>query len=152
MNQQQRDKLLLKMHENYQEMHSNYQEMKDNYKEMKNNYKEIKEIKEIQKEMWTSQRIMEERQKIVEDTQRYMQQQQEEMKNRQTSMEEELKRLGNIVTRMEYEHGRKLDMILEVLAGHTDKLEEHEKRFEKDEKIIEMHGHQIYGIEQKIQA
>ena len=114
--------------------------------------KEKLEMKEMQKEIWTSQRIMEERQKIVEDTQKYMQQQQEEMKNRQTSMEEELKRLGNTVTRMEYEHGRKLDMILEVLAGHTDKLEEHERRFEKDEKIIEMHGHQIYGIEQKIQA
>lgn len=32
------------------------------------------------------------------------------------------------------------------------KKEEHEKRFEKDEKVIEMHGHQIYEIEQKMKA
>lgn len=74
------------------------------------------------------------------------------MNNTQRTMQEELTRLGNIVARMEHEHGRKLDMILEVLTGHDEKLQEHEKRFEKDEKIIELHGHQIYGIEQKMQA
>ena len=74
------------------------------------------------------------------------------MKKEQISMREELTRLGNTVTRIEYEHGRKLDMILEVLTGHGEKLDKHDERFEKDERVIEMHGHQIYTIEQKMQA
>ncbi len=72
--------------------------------------------------------------------------------NKQDEMQEEFQRLKNTVTVIEYEHGKKLDLILEVLTGHTDKLEQHEDRFDKDEKIIEMHGHQIYGLEKKLKA
>lgn len=92
----------------------------------------------------TQQQMLKDQQELKEN--------QKELNHTQRTMQEELTRLGNIVARMEHEHGRKLDMILEVLTGHDEKLQEHEKRFEKDEKIIELHGHQIYGIEQKMQA
>ena len=65
--------------------------------------------------------------------------------NKQDEMQEEFQRLKNTVTVIEYEHGKKLDLILEVLTQHED-------RFDKDEKIIEMHGHQIYGLEKKLKA
>lgn len=74
---------------------------------------------------------------------------QEELFKNQKQMQEELTRVGNTVAKIEYEHGRKIDLILDVLTGHGEKIEEHDKRFEKDEKIIEMQGYKIYGIEQK---
>lgn len=74
---------------------------------------------------------------------------QEELFKSQKQMQEELTRVGNTVAKIEYEHGTKIDLILEVLTGHGEKIEEHDKRFEKDEKIIEMQGYKIYGIEQK---
>ena len=64
-------------------------------------------------------------------------------------MKEELTRLGNTVAKIEYEHGTKIDLILDVITGHGERLEEYSKRFEKDEKIIEMQGYKIFGIEQK---
>ena len=67
-------------------------------------------------------------------------------------MKGELTRLGHTVAKIEIEHGRKIDLILDVLTGHTDKLEEHDKRFEKDEKLIEMQGHRIYALEQRKKA
>ena len=68
---------------------------------------------------------------------------QEELFRNQKEMREELTRVGNTVAKIEYEHGRKIDLILDVLTGHGEKIEEHNKRFEKDEKIIEMQGYKI---------
>ena len=67
-------------------------------------------------------------------------------------MKGELTRLGHTVAKIEIEHGRKIDLILDVLTSHTDKLEQHDKRFEKDEKLIEMQGHRIYALEQRKKA
>ena len=74
---------------------------------------------------------------------------QEDLSNNQKEMKEELTRLGNTVAKIEYEHGTKIDLILDVITGHGERLEEYSKRFEKDEKIIEMQGYKIFGIEQK---
>lgn len=77
---------------------------------------------------------------------------QDELFKNQKEMQEELTRVGNTVAKIEYEHGRKIDLILDVLTGHGEKLEEYGKRFDKDEKIIEIHGCKIFGIEQKMKA
>ncbi len=74
---------------------------------------------------------------------------QEELFRNQKEMREELTRVGNTVAKIEYEHGRKIDLILDVLTGHGEKLEEHDKRLEKDEKIIQNQGYRIYALEQK---
>lgn len=74
---------------------------------------------------------------------------QEDLSNNQKEMKEELTRLGNTVAKIEYEHGTKIDLILDVLTGHGQRVEEYSRRFEKDEKIIEMQGYKIFGIEQK---
>ena len=74
---------------------------------------------------------------------------QEDLSNNQEEIKEELTRLGNTVAKIEYEHGTKIDLILDVITGHGERLEEYSKRFEKDEKIIEMQGYKIFGIEQK---
>ncbi len=74
---------------------------------------------------------------------------QEELFRNQKEMREELTRVGNTVAKIEYEHGRKIDLILDVLTGHGEKLEEHDKRLQKDEKIIQNQGYRIYALEQK---
>ncbi len=116
----------------------------------------LTEIIEKQNIMLEKQDIMEKRQDRMEKRQDRMEKRQDKMEARQDKMEEkqdamqeELIRIGNTVTRIEYEHGQKLDLILDVLIGHGEKLEEHDKRFEKNEKILEMHGHRIYALEQR---
>ena len=61
----------------------------------------------------------------------------------------EIIKIGNVVTKMEYEHSKKLDLILDILLGHTEELKEHNIRFEKNEKILEMHSHRIYALEEQ---
>lgn len=103
----------------------NLQTVEKDQQEMK---KEIKEIKNEQQEMKNEIK---------------------EIKAKQEKMQEELTKIGNTVTVMEYEHGEKIQLILDTLVGHIEKFEDHEERFAKDEKIIELHGHQIYGLEAK---
>ncbi len=109
----------------------------------------LTEIIEKQNIMLEKQDIMEKRQDRMEKRQDKMEARQDKMEEKQDAMQEELIRIGNTVTRIEYEHGQKLDLILDVLIGHGEKLEEHDKRFEKNEKILEMHGHRIYALEQR---
>lgn len=115
-------------------------------------YKTQQEMKKTQEEMRKEQEEMRKEQEETRKIQEEMKKEQKEMKKTQQEMQEELTRVGNTVTKIEYEHGRKIDLILDVLTGHGEKLEQHDKRFEKNEKIIEIHGHKIYEIEQKIQA
>ena len=53
-------------------------------------------------------------------------------------MQEELTRIGNTVTIMENEHSKKIDLILEVIVGHTEKLEEADKKHERNKKVIDI--------------
>lgn len=95
------------------------------------------EMKKDMQEMKTRQDRMEERQDKMEETQKQMQ--------------EELTRIGNTVAVIEHEHGRKIDLILEVLTGHTEKLEEHDKEFEKGGKILQMHDNKIAILDRRTQ-
>lgn len=106
-------------------------------------------ILDVQQKMQKEQEKMREQQEKMQEEQQEMKKEQQEMKKEQLTMKEELTRVGNTVTRIEYEHGRKIDLILEVLTGHTEKFEENEKRYKKDQKVIEMYGHKIYALEQQ---
>lgn len=95
-------------------------------------------------------KILEVQQEMKQDF-KAMAKRQDQMEQTQKEMREELKKVGNTVTKIEYEHGRKIDLILDVLTGHTEKFEENERRYEKDQKVIEMYGHKIYALEQQKQ-
>ncbi len=110
--------------------------------------KEQEKMKEQMKRFEAEQKEMKEEMKTFQEEQQEMKEEIKISKNERQEMKKELLNLGNTVARIEYEHGRKLDIILDVLTGHTEKLEVHEKRFEKDEKITQIQGHKIYGIEQ----
>lgn len=149
MNQQERDEILIKIYEEQQEMKKNFKTMQNKQDKMEETQNRMQDALD---KMLERQDKMEKRQDKMEKRQGRMEVRQDSMEEKQDRMQEELTRIGNIVAKMEYEHGRKLDLILDVLIGHTEKLEEHERRFEKNEKIIEMYGHKIYEIEQKMQA
>ena len=99
--------------------------------------------------MKKDQQEMKKEQQEMKKEQQEMKSDIKELKTKQEKMQEELTRIGNTVTVMECEHGEKIQLILDTLVGHIEKFENHEERFEKDEKIIELHGHQIYGLEAK---
>lgn len=80
---------------------------------------------------------------------REMVKRQDRMEETQKEMQEELTRIGNTVTIMENEHSQKIDLILEVIVGHTEKLEEADKKHERNKKVIDIHGHRIYALEQQ---
>lgn len=106
-------------------------------------------VEERQDRMEGRLKRIEERQDRMEGRLKRMEERQDRMEKKQDAMQEELIKIGNTVTRMEYEHGQKLDLILEVLTGHSEQLQKQEERFEKDEKILEMHGNQIYWLEEE---
>ena len=142
MTELEKEKLLLKISNKQDEMLERIEKLEENQNGM---IYTQDGIIDIQNEMTKTQNEM-------TKTQNEMIKTQNEMIKTQNEMQEEFQRLKNTVTVIEYEHGKKLDLILEVLTGHTDKLEQHEDRFDKDEKIIEMHGHQIYGLEKRLKA
>ena len=81
----------------------NLQTVEKDQQEMK---KEIKEIKNEQQEMKNEIK---------------------EIKAKQEKMQEELTKIGNTVTVMEYEHGEKIQLILDTLVGHIEKFEENNR-------------------------
>ncbi len=135
MKQEERDKILISLKEKVDKIYEEQQEMKDDMTKMQGDMTKMQDdMTKLQGNMTKMQGNM------------------TKMQGDMIKMQDELTRLGNTVTLIEYEHGRKIDIILDVLIGHIDKFEEYEKRFGKDEKILEKYGHQIYGIEQKLEA
>lgn len=52
-----------------------------------------------------------------------------EMKDKVNSIDKRLSSLENIVTVMQYEHGRKLDLLLDYAKANMEKHEEYDKQF-----------------------
>ena len=71
--------------------------------------------------------------------------------NKIPKIEEELRTLSGRVAVIEKEHGEKLQILLDVVTGNTEKNKELEKRIEKDEKIIDRHSNEIYYLKEKVQ-
>ena len=66
-------------------------------------------------------------------------------------IKEELKTLSGRVAVIEKEHGDKLQILLDVVTGNSQKNKELEKRIEKDEKIINRHSDEIYYLKKEVQ-
>ncbi len=66
-------------------------------------------------------------------------------------IKEELRTLSGRVAVIEKEHGDKLQILLDVVTGNSEKNKELEKRIEKDEKIINRHSDEIYYLKKEVQ-
>lgn len=107
---------------------------------MENN--EIKEmlldLKKGQEKLFEDQ---EERDKILFD-----------LKKGQEKLFKEIDKLNLTVARIEAEHGEKLDILLDVVTGHTDQLTSVNKRVEKCEKRLDNHDDKIYVLNSVVHA
>ena len=128
---------------------------------------EIKELlidlKDAQKE--TFKRLDELGQKQEETTKRldeFGQKQEEtfkrldELGEKQQKMEknllEKINQVSLAVARIEVEHGEKLDILLDVVTGHTEKFNSVNKRVEKCEKRLDNHDDKIYALNSAVRA
>ena len=107
---------------------------------MENN--EIKEmlldLKKGQEKLFEDQ---EERDKILFD-----------LKKGQEKLFKEIDKLNLTVARIEADHGEKLDILLDVVTGHTEKFTSVNERVEKCEKRLDNHDDKIYVLNSVVHA
>ena len=70
----------------------------------------------------------------------------------QEKLFKEIDKLNLTVARIEAEHGEKLDILLDVVTGHTDQLTSVNKRVEKCEKRLDNHDDKIYVLNSVVHA
>lgn len=70
----------------------------------------------------------------------------------QKQLFEELDKLSLSVARIEVEHGEKLDILLDVVTGHTEKFNSANERVEKCEKRLDNHDDKIYVLNSVVHA
>ena len=77
---------------------------------------------------------------------------QEELFKGQEKLSKDLDNLSLSVARIEADHGGKLDILLDVVTGHTDQLTSVNKRVEKCEKRLDNHDDKIYVLNSVVHA
>ena len=70
----------------------------------------------------------------------------------QKQLFEELDKLSLSVARIEVEHGEKLDILLDVVTGHTEKFNSANERVEKCEKRLDNQDDKIYVLNSVVHA
>ena len=104
-----------------------------------------------QKQEETAKRIDELGQKQEETFKRL-----DELGEKQQKMEknllEKINQVSLAVARIEVEHGEKLDILLDVVTGHTEKFNSVNKRVEKCEKRLDNHDDKIYALNSAVRA
>ena len=75
-----------------------------------------------------------------------------DLKKGQEKLSKDLDNLSLSVARIEADHGEKLDILLDVVTGHTDQLTSVNKRVEKCEKRLDNHDDKIYVLNSVVQA
>ena len=77
---------------------------------------------------------------------------QEELFKGQEKLSKDLDNLSLSVARIEADHGGKLDILLDVVTGHTEKFTSVNERVEKCEKRLDNHDDKIYVLNSVVQA
>ena len=121
-------------------------DLKDAQKET---FKRLDELGQKQEE--TTKRLDELGQNQEETTKRL-----DEFEQKQEKMEknllEKINQVSLAVARIEVEHGEKLDILLDVVTGHTEKFNSVNKRVEKCEKRLDNHDDKIYALNSAVRA
>ena len=145
-----------------------YEEQKKTNKKMGKMQKQMKSMQEQMGGMQEQMGIMQEQMGIMQNKiggleNKYdglqgqvikLQEQVSEMQvsvNEIPEIKEELRTLSGRVAVIEKEHGDKLQILLDVVTGNSEKDKELEKRIEKDEKIINRHSDEIYYLKKEVQ-
>ncbi len=75
-----------------------------------------------------------------------------DLKKGQEKLSKDLDNLSLSVARIEADHGEKLDILLNVVTGHTEKFTSVNERVEKCEKRLDNHDDKIYVLNSVVQA
>ena len=75
-----------------------------------------------------------------------------DLKKGQEKLSKDLDNLRLSVARIEADHGEKLDILLNVVTGHTEKFTSVNERVEKGEKRLDNHDDKIYVLNSVVQA
>ena len=65
---------------------------------------------------------------------------------------EELRKISKTVAKIEVEHGEKLEILLDVVTGHTKQISSIKERVEKCEKRLDNHDDKFYVLNSAVQA
>ena len=159
MNKKQRDKLLLKMQEEDERRDELLLKMQEEDERRDKLLLKMQEEDKHRDELLLNMQEEDKRrdellQKIVEELRELKGEVNElkELKGEVNEIKEEQKRQGNTLTRIEVEHGEKLSALLDAFKFHSEKLQSHENRFEKDEKLIDRNSNEIFYLKSQIQS
>ena len=115
--------------------------------------KEVKKMTDLERD--NLKKGQEERDKILIDLKKGQDELfngQEKLFNGQEETNKELRKLSQTVARIEYEHGGKIQAILDTISSYPEKFESIENRLESIETKIDRHSDQIYCLNSKVQA
>ena len=122
----------------------------------------LKDLKKGQDELFRGQNELfkgqNERDKILNELQKGQeklfkgQKQLFEIEENQQDMKTEMTKISQTVARIEVEHGEKLEILLDVVTGHTKQISSIKERVEKCEKRLDNHDDKFYVLNSAVQA
>lgn len=126
MTDKERDELLINIFNDVKNVKNDVKELKSNVKEIEGNINKMQDnINEMQGNM-------------------------NKIENKLNEIEKEQRNLSITVAKIEYEHGNKLQAVLDVLCGQQQKNEEFEEKFNEHDKILSKHDDEIFYLKEKI--
>ena len=140
MTDKERDELLINIFNDVKNVKNDVKELKSNVKEIEGNMNKMQgNINEMQDNINEMQGNMNKTQGNIN-----------KIENKLNEIEKEQRNLSRTVAKIEYEHGNKLQAILDVLCGQQQKNEEFEEKFNEHDKILSKHDDEIFYLKEKI--
>ena len=147
MTDRERDELLINIFNDVKNVKNDVKELKSNVKEIEGNMNKMQDnINEMQDNINEMQDNINEMQGNMNKTQGNI----NKIENKLNEIEKEQRNLSRTVAKIEYEHGNKLQAILDVLCGQQQKNEEFEEKFNEHDKILSKHDDEIFYLKEKI--
>ena len=115
-----------------------------------NIFNDVKNVKNDVKELKSNVTEIEGNMNKMQDNMNEMQSNMNKIENKVNEIEKEQRNLSRTVAKIEYEHGNKLQAILDVLCGQLQKNEEFEEKFNEHDKILSKHDDEIFYLKEKI--
>ena len=76
----------------------------------------------------------------------------DKIEENQQDMKTEMTKISQTVARIEVEHGEKLEILLDVVTGHTKQISSIKESVEKCEKRLDNHDDKFYVLNSAVQA
>lgn len=76
----------------------------------------------------------------------------DKIEENQQEMKTEMTKISQTVAKIEVEHGEKLEILLDVVTGHTKQINSVNARVEKCEKRLDNHDDKFYALNSVVRA